>query len=184
MQATTCFHDGIPNPVLQEADCIFHASVAFHATHGLFDPHADRCNPTMRRLFRGCQFSSRRSFLGLDDRTARQQESLEAFILIQPTARRQDIARQLCQAFIRGFAFTRMTQEAKMTRLIDHDEVCERVTLFLATVILLLRLGILRALNRAFGSIVPKRGAGEEPASGGVASLAAKASAVRAGSRS
>jgi hypothetical protein len=184
MQATTCFHDGIPNSVLQEADFIFHDSVAFHSTNRMFDPDADRCNPTINRLFRGCQFSSRRSFLGLDYRNARQQESLEALILIQPTARRQGIARELCQAFIRCFAFTSMTQEANVTCLIDHDEVFERVTLFLATVILLLLLGIFWALDRAFGSIMPKRGAVEEPSGGCVASIAAKASAVRAGSSS
>jgi hypothetical protein len=71
-----------------------------------------------------------------------------------------------------------------VTRLSDHDEIFERVTLLLATVILLLFLGIMWALNRAFGPIVPKRGAVEEPSVGCVASIAAKASAVRAGSSS
>lgn len=138
----------------------------------------------MSRLFRGEQFSSRRSFLGLDDRNARQQDSLEALLLIPPTARRQGITRQLCQALIRGFAVTTMTQEANVTRLIAHHEVFERVTLFLATVIRLLLLGIFWALKRAFGSVMPTRGAVEEPSGGCVASLAAKASAVRAGSSS
>ena len=87
MQATTCFHDGVPNTVLQEADFIFHDSVAFHTTNGMFDPDADRCNPTIGCLFRGRQFSSRRFFLGLDDRDAQQDESLEALILIQTTTR-------------------------------------------------------------------------------------------------
>ena len=87
MQATTCFHDGVPNAVLQETDFIFHDSVAFHATNGMLDPYADRRNPTIGRLFRWRQFSSGRSFLGLDDRGARQDESLEALILIQTATR-------------------------------------------------------------------------------------------------
>jgi hypothetical protein len=42
MQTTTWFHDGIPNPILQEANGVFHDSVAFHPTNGMFDPDTDR----------------------------------------------------------------------------------------------------------------------------------------------
>jgi hypothetical protein len=184
MQATTCFHDGVPHTVLQETDFIFHDSVAFHATNGRCDPDADRCTPTIGCLCRGRQFPSRRFFLGLDNRDARQAESLEALLLIQAAPRWQGITCHLCQAFIRRFAFTGMTQEAHVTRLIDHDEVVKRVTRLLATVIFLRLLGIFGALNRAFGSIMPQRGAGAGPSVGCIASLAAKASAVRAGSSS
>jgi hypothetical protein len=184
MQATTCFQDGIPNTVLQETDFIFHDSVAFHATNGMFDPDADRCNPTIGCLFRGRQFSSRRFFLGLDDRDAQQAESLESFILIQTTTRGSGIARQFCEAFIRRFAFIGLAQEADVTCRIDHDKVFEGVTLLLATIILLLFLGIGWALDRAFGTIMPTRGALGRPSVCGVASLVAKASAVRAGSSS
>ena len=45
-----------------------------------------------------------------------------------------------------------------MARLMDHDEVFERVALLLATLLLLLFLGNFWALNRAFGSIMPKKG--------------------------
>jgi hypothetical protein len=41
MQATTCFHDGVPNAVLQEADFVFHDPIAFHPANGMFDPDAD-----------------------------------------------------------------------------------------------------------------------------------------------
>ena len=27
MQATTCFHDSVPNPILQEADVVFHGPI-------------------------------------------------------------------------------------------------------------------------------------------------------------
>ena len=37
MQATTCFHDGIPQPVLQEANFILDDPVTFHPTNGVLN---------------------------------------------------------------------------------------------------------------------------------------------------
>lgn len=96
MQATTCFHDGVPHPILQEADFVLHDPIAFYATNGVFNTDSDRGNTTIRRFLRGCEFSARRFFLGLDDRDVMQVESLEAFILIQTAARWQGIPSQLC----------------------------------------------------------------------------------------
>jgi hypothetical protein len=42
----------------------------------------------------------------------------------------------------------------------DHEEVFERVTLLLATVILLWLFWIVRAVDRTFGALMPKRGGG------------------------
>ena len=123
MQATTCFHDGVPYPVLQKADVVLHEPVAFHPTNGVFNPHADGGNSTIGRLLRRGQVPSRWCFLGLDDRDARQEKSLEAFMLIQATTRWQGIACQLCQALLRGVPFTGVAQEAPVTGLVDHEEV-------------------------------------------------------------
>src|SRR4029434_10451596 len=145
MQATTCFHDGVPYPILQKADFVLHEPVAFHPTNRVFNPNSDGGNSTIARLLRGGQFPARWCFLGLDDRDARQEKSLEAFILIQATTGWQGIACQLCYALIRGFPFTGVTQEAHMTGLVDHEEVFERVTLLLAAVKFLLLFRIARA---------------------------------------
>jgi hypothetical protein len=184
MQATTRFHDGIPEPVLQEADFILDDPITFHPTNGVFNADSDRGDTTIRGFLRGCKFSSRGFFLGLDDRHVLQAESLEALILIQTAARWQGIPSQLCQALIRGFAFTGVAQEAHLTRLSDHQEVFECVTLLLATVILLVRFGIGRAVDRTFGAIMPKRGVVDCPSVECVSNLAANSAAVRAGSRS
>jgi hypothetical protein len=184
MQATTCFHDGVPHPVFQEADFVLHDPVAFHPTNSVFNTDSDGGNTTISRLLREREFSSRRCFLGLDDRDVLQAESLEALILIQTAARRQGIPSQLCQALIRGFAFIGAAQEANVTRLIDHEEVFERVTLLLATVIFLLRFGIGRAVDRTFGAIMPKRGVVALPSVECVSNIAANSAAVRAGSSS
>lgn len=100
MQATTCFHDGVPYPVLQKADFVLHDPVAFHPTNGVFNADSDGGNTTISRLLRGCEFPSTRCFLGLDDRDVLKVEPLEALILIQAAARWQGIASELCQALI------------------------------------------------------------------------------------
>ena len=184
MQATTCFHDGVPNPILQETDFVFHDSVTLHATNGVFHPNSDGGNATIGLLLRGCEFSSRGFFLGLDDRHVLQVEPLEAFILIQATAGWQGIACQLGHALIRGFPFTGVAQETYVTGLLDHEEVFERVTLLLAAVIFLLLFGIGRAVDRTFSTIMPKRGVVDLPSVVRVLNIAAHSAAVRAGSRS
>jgi hypothetical protein len=184
MYATTCFHDGIPYPILQKADFVLHDPVAFHPTNGVFNADSDGGNTTIRRLLRGCEFPSTRFFLGLDDRDVLQAESLEALILIQAAARWQGIASELCHALIRGLAFIGVAQEAHVTGLVDHKEVFERVTLLLATIIFLLLFGICRAVDRPFGTIMPKRGVVELPSVACVLNIAANSSAVRAGSSS
>ena len=184
MQATTCFHDSIPNAILQEADDVLHDPVAFHPPNGVFDPHANRRNLTIRRLLRGCEVPTTRFFLGLHDRHPWQEESLEPLILIQTTPEGQGIGCHLRQADIRCFAFTGRTQEANVTALIDYEAVFERVTLLLATVVFFLLLRILRTLDGSLSTIMPKRGAVEGTSVSGLASSAANSSAVRAGRRS
>ena len=67
MQATTCFHDSVPNPIFQEADFVFHDPVPFHTTNGMFNTDSDRRDATISRfLWRG-EFTPTRFFLRLDD---------------------------------------------------------------------------------------------------------------------
>ena len=117
MQATTRFHDGIPESVLQEADFILDDPITFHPTNGVFNADSAGGETTIRCFLRGCQFSSRGFFLGLDDRHVLQAESLEALRLIQTAARWPGLPSQLCQALIRGVAFTGVAQAAHLTRL-------------------------------------------------------------------
>ena len=157
MQATACFHDGIPHPILQKANFILHDPVAFHPTNGVLNPDSDGGNTTIRCLLRGREFSSRRCFLGLDNSDVRQAEALEALILIQPTAGWQRIACQFGNALIRGFPFIGVAQETHVTGLLDHEEVFERVAFLLATVIFLLLLRVFRTLDGPFSPIMKKR---------------------------
>jgi hypothetical protein len=184
MQTTARFHDGIANSILQEADFVFHDSIAFHSTNGVFNADTDGGDSTIGRFLRRGEFPPRRSLLGLDNRDASQDESLEAHILIEITSGRQAIALQISQAFIVCLPFVGGTQEANLTGLINYEEVFDRVALLLTTVILLLLLGISWAMDGSLSAIMPKRG---DVASFFVCLLvrsAANSLAVRAGSSS
>jgi hypothetical protein len=184
MQATTRFHDGITNPILEETDFVFHDPKAFHPTDRVFNTDSDRRDPSIGGFLRRREFTPTGFFLGLNDRDPSQDEPLEAHILVEITPKRQGIARQLREAFIMGFAFIGRTQEANVTALIDHEQVFERVALFLATVVVLLFLGISRAVDWSFSAIMPKRGDVGPSFECLVVKRVASSSAVQAGSRS
>jgi hypothetical protein len=184
MQATTCFHDGVPYPVLQKADLVLHEPVAFHPTNGVFNTDAAGGNTAIRRLLRGCEFPSTRGFLRLDEGDVLQVEPLEAPILLQAAARWQGRASALCHARIRSVAFIGVAHEAYVTGLVDHEEVVARVTRLLAAVICLCLFGIGRAVERTCSAIMPTRGVVELPSVACGLNSAAHAAAVRAGSRS
>jgi hypothetical protein len=181
MESTTRLHDGITNTVFQEADLVFDYTVAFHPTNGVFNTQSGGGNSPIGLLLRRGQLPARWGFLGLEDRDARQAKPLKTLILIQAAARWQRIAGQFGNGLISGFPFIGMAQEAHVTGLSDHEEVFERVTLLLATVVFLLLFGIGRALNRTFGAIMPKRGVVELLS---VSNMSANSAAVRAGSSS
>src|SRR5262245_60145604 len=115
----------------------------------------------MKRL---CAFSGGVSspppwlFLGLNDLDPVQLKALESQILIQVTPAWQGITGQIREAFVMFLAFDSVTQEANVTGLIDHEEVFDRVALFLATVVFLLFLWIGGAMDRSLSAIMPKRG--------------------------
>jgi hypothetical protein len=183
-EATTCFHDGVPYPVLQKTDLVRHDPGAFHPTTGVFQPDADGGNSTMCCFLRGREFSSRRFSLGLDDRDVLQAESLQALLVIQTAARWQALPSQLGQALLRGCACIGVAPEAHVTGLVAHQAGFERVTRLLAPVICLWLFGIGRAVDRPGGAIMPNRGVVEPPAVACVSNIAATSAAVRAGSRS
>ena len=181
MQATTCLHDGIANPIFQQTDFVFHDPVAFHPTNGVFNTHSGGRNSTIGLLLRRSQLPARWDFLGLDDRDARQTKALKTRILIQVAAGWQRLACQVGHGLISGVPFIGMAQAAHVTGLSDHAEVVERGTLLLAPGVFLVRCGSGRALNRTFGAIMPKRGVVELLS---VSNMLAHSAAVRAGSSS
>jgi hypothetical protein len=137
MQATTRFHDGVANPVLEEAYLVFHDPIAFHTANGMFNTNSDRRDTTIGRLLRGSEFIPTGFFLRLDNADAVEYKTLEAHILVEATAVWQAIACQIRDTFIMHLAFIRGTQEANVTALINHEQVFDRVALLLATIMVL-----------------------------------------------
>jgi hypothetical protein len=76
------------------------------------------------------------------------------------------------------------TQAAHVTGFLDHEEIFDGVALLLATLVLLLVLGIVGALDWSLRTSMPKRGGVASSVDCVVVRRVAKASAVRAGSRS
>src|SRR5215211_2407233 len=142
MQATTCFHDHIPNAILQEAKSVFHDPVAFHPTNGVFHTDSDGRNTAIVGFLRRREFPPTGFFLGLEYCHIREEESLKACVLIETTTGWQGIACQIRDTLIMGPAFRGGTQKAHVTGLSDHEKVFERVAFLLAAVILLLLLRV------------------------------------------
>jgi hypothetical protein len=184
MQATTRFHDGITHAVLQETDVIFDHPIAFHPANRVFNTDSNIGDDAIVCFLRWGEFTPTGFFLGLNDGNTGQDKSLEAHSLIEATPRREGIASQIGTALNRHLAFIGCTQETHVTGFIDHEEVFDRVAFLLATVILLLVLGIFRAVDGALRTIMPKRGEMDLSCVGVAVSRVANSSAVRAGSKS
>src|ERR671918_1346540 len=181
MQPTTRLHDSIANPILQEADFVFHHPIPLHPADRVFNTDANGRDRTIGRFLRWGEFPTRGVFLGLDNRHPLTRIPLEAHILVETTAGWEGVAFQLSEALIIRLPFIRGTQEANLTAFIDHEEVFDRVALLLATVEFLLGLGIGRAVDRSLRTIMPKRGGGGIPSVRLASSITANSSAVRAG---
>ena len=83
MQSTTRVHDGIAQPILQEAYLLFHDPRAFHPANGMFNTDSDRRDRAIGRFLRWGEATPRRFFLRLDDGDPVQEKTLEAHILIE-----------------------------------------------------------------------------------------------------
>ena len=100
MQATTRFHDGIANPVLQETYLVFHNSVAFHSANRVFNTDSDGRDQAILCFLQGGECSTRGFFLGLEDGNPIASIPLEPHILIETTSVWEGIALQIGQAFV------------------------------------------------------------------------------------
>jgi hypothetical protein len=184
MQSTTCFHDDVANTILQEAALVFHKTVPFYSTNRMFDTDADGRDRMIGCFFPWGEFTAPWFFLRLNDGNPIERKTLKPHILIETTPVGQGIAGQICQAFIMGFAFIGVAQEAHVTGFVDDQQVFDCVALLLTAVMVLLLFWIFRAMDRPLRTIMPTRGDVDSPFACAVLSKAAKSSAVRAGSSS
>jgi hypothetical protein len=184
MQATTRFHEGISNAILQEAYRVLPHSIAFHTAHRVVDADSDRRDRTIARLLRWCEFTPTGLFLGLDERDPGTHKTLESPLLIEGTPAWQGITGQSREVLVGILAFHGVTQDADVTSLIDYEQGFARVTLLLPAVVVSLVLGISGAMERSLSASMPTRGGTGAPSVCLAASSTAQAAAWRAGSNS
>jgi hypothetical protein len=105
MESTTRLHDGIANPVFQEAYLVFDDTVAFHPANGVFDTDANGRDGAIGCFLEWREFPSRGLFLGLDNGDLLARIALEAHVLIETTTGWERIALQLREDFIMYLSF-------------------------------------------------------------------------------
>jgi hypothetical protein len=181
MQSTTCLHNGIAHPILQEADLVFHHPLTLHPTDRVFNTDSDGRDHAIMGFLRWGEFTPPWLFLRLDDRDIVKHKALESHLLIEVTPVWEGITGQLREAFVMCLAFHGLTQEADVTGRIDDEQVFDGVTRLLAAVVVLLVLWIDGVMDRSLSAIMPNRGGLGKPAVRLAASLTAQSSALRAG---
>jgi hypothetical protein len=184
MQSTTCVHDAVANTSLPEASLVFHNAISVYATNRVFETDAAGRDCTSGRFCQGGEVTAPWCFLGLENRDPIARIPLEPPILLETTAVWEGRARPIGQVFVVCLPCIGGTQEAKMTSLLDHAAVLDRLTRLLAAVVVLLVLGVGWAGDRALRTIRPTRGAKGTRAVRLAASTIAQSSALRAGSSS
>jgi hypothetical protein len=100
----------------------------------VFDTDSDGRARTIGRFFPWGEFTAPWFFLGLNHGHPIESTTLKPHLLIETTPIGQGIAGQIGQAFIMGFAFTGVAQEAHGTGFVDDQQVFDRVALLLTAV--------------------------------------------------
>src|SRR5919197_1459915 len=126
MQSTTCFHDGIANPILQEASLVFHHPITLHPTDRVFDMDSDGRDDAIVCFLRWSELTPTWLFLRLDDADTVKHNALESPILIAVTPTWPGITGQIREAFVMFLAFHSVTQKAHVTGVLDDEEVFAR----------------------------------------------------------
>lgn len=165
-------------------DDIVNDPIDFHTANTVLDQHSDVRYPVIVGFFVIGQCSVAWLLLWLEDRHARQAETLKSTILPKHAAFWQVILRFIRNSFIMRFAFIGGTQEPDAPSRIHQQHVLDGMLFLLAAVVDFLLISISRSCYRSFGAIVAKKGGASGSSS--VASArnwAVNSAAVRAGSK-
>src|SRR4051812_21930946 len=158
MQPTGDFHHDVAHAISPVAQFLLDDATALHAAHRVLDPHLFACNAVILCFLLRCQLTTTR-FLGwLLDRHMLNREPLKPHVLIQHTSGRQSIRFVIHNRFLVPLSGIRSTQKANMAITIDQQNVFNRVTFLLSTIVLILLVSIYRALDGTFRAIMIKKG--------------------------
>ena len=159
MQSTGDLHHHVPDRVSPVAQFLLDDTTALHAAHRMLNSHLFACDAAILHLLLRCQFTTT-WFLGrLLDRHVLDGKSLKSHVLIQDTSSRQDIRFIVNNRFVMPLPSIGSTQKANVAVFINQEDILDRVTLLLSTIILILLISIYGPLNGAFRTIMIKKGA-------------------------
>ncbi len=180
MQPTGDGHHHVPDTILPVADLVFHDPTAFDTTDRMLDPHFLARNATVCFFLCWCEFPAARLFRRLLDRHHRDCKSLKSHVLIEHTPSGQYIVFVINNGFLMPFPSMRRAQKLNRTLVIDEQNIFDRMTFLLSTVIFCLFIRVYGSLDGTFGAIMIKKGG----VSAGGASAAVTSVARRAGNAS
>ncbi len=159
MQATGDFHHYVADRVLPVAHFLLDNATALHTAHRMLNPHLLARNPTIIFLLLRCQFATAWFLCRLLHTDVRYCKSLKSHILIQDTPSRQRVRFIIDNRFLMPFPSMCATQKPHHTVCINQQDVFDRMTSFLSTVIFGLFIRIYWPLDGTFGAIMIKKGA-------------------------
>lgn len=173
-------HHRITDDVSPVAEFVLDDAAALHAPDRVLNPHLLAGNAAVFVFLFSRQLPTTR-FLGrLLDHDVDDREPLKAHILIQDASAREGVRFFINQGFIMPLTRIGGAQKADATAFINQENVLDRVTFLLATVILALFIRIYGSLDGSFGAIMIKKGGSEA----GAVSLGTTSVASRAGTTS
>lgn len=158
MQRTADFQHHIADTFLMEADCVFDDATPLDTAHDVLDPHSTARDELIGGFLLWRQLTSARLLGRHNHLDLIQREGQEAQILEQPTSWWQAIAGCIGQAFVMDTPFMRITQKQNGQHRVDQQQVCQRMTPFLAAVIVSLFTWIRGSDDWAFDTVMRKRG--------------------------
>ncbi len=180
MQPAGDFHDQVTDRGLPVADFVLDDAAPLHTAHRVLNPHFLARDALVVRFLVIGQVTSTR-FLGwLLNRDVRDGKPLKPHVLIQDASRRQGVALIIDQGLVVPLARIRATQKANPTRLINQQDILDRMAFLLPAVVLRLLVGVYGSLDGTFGPIMIKKGVASAGSVSGVAMMVAR----RAGSTS
>src|SRR5512145_1262737 len=158
VQGTAEFHHQITDPLLPQADPVFHHATPLDAAVDMLDPQATLVERLIGQLLLQRELLATGLLRRHEDRYLRERERQEPQILQEPAPRRQGIRRRFRNGLIMGTAAIGITEKEDGEQGIDEQHIFDGVVFFLAAITLSLFNRVLGADDAPFGPVMGTRG--------------------------
>jgi hypothetical protein len=167
-------HQHVADGVLPVAEFVLDNAAALHAPNRVLNAHFLAGNPAIFFLVFRCKLATTRFLCRLLDRYIVYRETLKAHILIQHTACRQRLLFVIDKRFVVPLPRIGCTHKPDHTRLINQEDILNRMAFLLTTIIFVLFIRIYGSLDSTFCPILIKKGASSAAGGSGAATSVAR----------